>query len=188
MFAKASSYHYHHDGRTGNVVSHNLTINSVDDLSIFKYGMLLEEHDSRSYMNHESDAIFRKPTSDHYNENNKREKLLEGGQFNFNHTSIDEKNSKSASTSCTNPLEFVALPNSFSKAEYQSYRAQCTEKCNAEDYCCTKGFGGCNVIPCNEGCHIAFFAESLAACKAECERGNNAECIYGKYFNHNFPI
>ena len=86
----------------------------------------------------------------------------------------------SLSSTCTNPLGFTKLPNSFSVAQYQDYRAQCTEKCNNDGYCCTKGFGGCNAIPCNEGCHIAFFAATLQECKDECDRGNNLDCYYGK--------
>ena len=70
----------------------------------------------------------------------------------------------------------------FSEADYVSKRTQCTNSCNAEDYCCTVGSGGWDVLPCNEGCHIAYFSSGVEECKAECTRGNEASCYYeGSY-------
>ena len=88
-----------------------------------------------------------------------------------------KENIKNSAT-CTNPLEFTRLPNSYSSDAYASFREACTNKCNAEGYCCTGGFGGCNFVPCNEACHIAFFTDDVAACKAECARANSLNCEY----------
>ena len=93
-------------------------------------------------------------------------------------TMFSNYSSRSTTSTCTEPLGFVRLPNSFSAAEYNSYRGQCTDKCNAEGYCCTKGSGICNKLPCTEGCHIAFFSDTLTACKAECTRANGLSCEY----------
>ena len=79
---------------------------------------------------------------------------------------------------CENPLGLIRLPNSFPPSDYINHRTQCTDKCNAEGYCCTFGSGGCNYVPCTEGCHIAWFSDSVAACKAECAKANTEDCEY----------
>ena len=33
-------------------------------------------------------------------------------------------------------------------------------------------------MPCNEGCHIAYFSNNVDECKAECTRANSEECYY----------
>jgi len=100
------------------------------------------------------------------------------GVSKVNLSSVDERN---LAGSCTTPLEYVKLPGSFSIDEYSTFRDQCTQKCNNNGYCCTKGMGGCNALPCNTGCHIAFFTDDVAACKAECTRGNSLECYYPSF-------
>ncbi len=96
-----------------------------------------------------------------------------------NHNVFKTSNLPRSSDSCTDPFSFTELPNSFTADEYVSFRAQCTNKCNAEGHCCTLGFGGCDTVPCNEGCHIAFFTDNVEACKAECTRANDApDCEY----------
>ena len=77
------------------------------------------------------------------------------------------------------PPAYVPGPNSHPLSTYTSDRAQCTAKCNAEGYCCTKDAGGCYNVPCTTGCHVAWFSDDLSACKSECERANSiAECKY----------
>jgi hypothetical protein len=78
-----------------------------------------------------------------------------------------------ATDSCTNPLEWTKAQNSYSASEYADHRTQCNSKCNAAGHCCTLGVGGCNHVPCTTGCHIAWFSDDLAACKAECDRANS---------------
>ena len=90
------------------------------------------------------------------------------------------RNTSGSDTTCTNPVIFTPIPGSFTVSDYTSYREQCNDKCNAAGYCCTKSSGMCGVVPCSEGCHIAFFSDDLAACKAECAVANDQDdhCNY----------
>jgi len=79
----------------------------------------------------------------------------------------------------TCPPEYSADSNSFSLQQYAADRTLCTQSCNTGGFCCTLGSGGCNVVPCTTGCHIAWFSASLAACKAQCDVANAApDCSY----------
>mmetsp|Transcript_7548 Transcript_7548/g.10987 ORF Transcript_7548/g.10987 Transcript_7548/m.10987 type:complete len:1119 (+) Transcript_7548:40-3396(+) len=81
----------------------------------------------------------------------------------------------------TCPPPYQISPNAVGDDLYSSARDSCTDKCNAAGYCCTLGYGGCNTVPCNVGCHIAFFSADLDDCKAECDVANDGEvnsCSY----------
>jgi len=89
------------------------------------------------------------------------------------------KNSNFDMNNSTCPKTFIPLPNSYSLIDYINSRQTCTQACNNAGYCCTKGAGGCNNVPCTEGCHIAWFSEDLEACKAQCRIANDApDCVY----------
>jgi hypothetical protein len=164
--------HEEYVGGTSTSTMTTRPVRPTDTLSKFSHGLPMM--DSRK-----GDANHKKKGTRKNPEENKSKHessvLLKKNERDLNSSAV----SASAST-CTNPLELIQLPNTFSTADYISFREQCTDKCNADGYCCTSGFGGCNRIPCNEGCHIAFFSDSLAECKAECERGNDLVCYYGK--------
>ena len=57
----------------------------------------------------------------------------------------------------------------YSLIEYGESRQQCTNLCNADGYCCTLGSGCGGFLPCNEGCHLAFFTSTVEECEAECD-------------------
>ena len=78
----------------------------------------------------------------------------------------------------TCPPSYEVDDNSYSLSQYGEDRGLCTDACNAAGYCCTLGSGGCNAVPCNTGCHIAWWTGSVAECKAECDRANGMSCEY----------
>jgi len=80
----------------------------------------------------------------------------------------------------TCPPKYEPGNNAFSILQYSNHRSQCTEACNSAGYCCTLGSGGCNNVPCNTGCHIAWFSSDLSQCKKECAfaNSNENECEY----------
>lgn len=74
------------------------------------------------------------------------------------------------------PPEYSSGDDSFSLQRYGEDRAGCTALCNAGGYACTLDSGGCNAIPCTSGCHVAWFSDDVASCKATCNEGNAASC------------
>ncbi|GMH75734.1 hypothetical protein TL16_g06855 [Triparma laevis f. inornata] len=78
----------------------------------------------------------------------------------------------------TCPPEYSADDNSYSLSQYGEDRNLCTNACNIAGYCCTLGSGGCNAVPCNTGCHIAWWTETVDECYAECDRANSMSCEY----------
>ena len=70
-----------------------------------------------------------------------------------NHNRIASHSSRRVQTAdqCTNPLEVVQLPNSYTMDDYSNHRKQCTSRCNSRGYCCTLGLGACKNVPCNTG-------------------------------------
>lgn len=127
--------------------------------------------------------------------------VVEASIFHVDNDNIDIIK-QSTSTSCTNYFEYTnnVDPNAFTGEFYDSYRQTCTDKCNVAGFCCTKAVAGCEKVPCNEGCHIAFFSTDVAACKAECERANSSpDCSYlhnkhsqvystGDFYSVFFPV
>ena len=86
-----------------------------------------------------------------------------------------------AGTSAECPPPWEPLPSAVGSTDYIAARSTCTASCNEAGMCCTVGYGGCNFVPCNEGCHIAFFSSNLQACYDECDVANNGEvnsCSY----------
>ena len=77
------------------------------------------------------------------------------------------------------PPPFTPDPSGVGPTAYIFARDQCTAACNLDGYCCTNGYGGGNTLPCNVGCHIAFFANDLDDCYATCAAAStDGECYY----------
>ncbi|GMI38455.1 hypothetical protein TeGR_g13725, partial [Tetraparma gracilis] len=85
-----------------------------------------------------------------------------------------EKEESAGKPGC--PPEYSSGDDSFSLQRYGEDRAGCTALCNAGGYACTLDSGGCNAIPCTSGCHVAWFSDDVASCKATCNEGNTASC------------
>lgn len=101
--------------------------------------------------------------------------ILLHGSCNNNHHKVSAANFNQCPPPHTPP------PNSISSTKYTSARTTCTDSCNAAGYCCTLGYGGCNKVPCNTGCHIAFFSSEKQACYDECDVANDGD-VNGCYY------
>lgn len=82
------------------------------------------------------------------------------------------------------PPAFEPDPLAVGPIDYMTARDTCTDGCLDMGYCCTNGYGGGNTLPCNMGCHIAFFANNLTECEATCTASSNDGDCYYTHPNH----
>lgn len=79
----------------------------------------------------------------------------------------------------TCPPAYEPDPLAVGPVDYIAARDTCTDACIDIGYCCTNGNGGGNTLPCNMGCHIAFFANDLQDCYDTCTAAStDGECYY----------
>lgn len=78
----------------------------------------------------------------------------------------------------TCPPQYTSPAGAVGPIDYITARQTCTDTCNANGYCCTLAYGGSRRLPCNEGCHIAFFSSTLQECYDECDAAQSSGCGY----------